>query len=72
MRTNQTRWSLGHGKPLVPSRWQATVLCDREHANVQVSNIEPSPGGLAVGSRRFRFARGETGIFASAACAECE
>jgi hypothetical protein len=24
MLTNQTRWSLGHGKPLVPSRWQAT------------------------------------------------
>ena len=25
MLTDQTRWSLGHGKPLVPSRWQATV-----------------------------------------------
>ena len=24
MLTNQTRWSLGRGKPLVPSRWQAT------------------------------------------------
>jgi hypothetical protein len=24
MLTDQTRWSLGHGKPLVPSRWQAT------------------------------------------------
>ena len=25
MLTDQTRWSLGRGKPLVPSRWQATV-----------------------------------------------
>jgi hypothetical protein len=25
MLTDQTRWSLGHGKPLVPSRWQATT-----------------------------------------------
>ncbi|MGH3710997.1 MAG: DDE-type integrase/transposase/recombinase [Pseudonocardiaceae bacterium] len=25
MLTNQTRWSLGHGNPLVPSRWQATT-----------------------------------------------
>jgi hypothetical protein len=24
MLTDQTQWSLGHGKPLVPSRWQAT------------------------------------------------
>jgi hypothetical protein len=24
MLTDQTRWSLGHGKPLVSSRWQAT------------------------------------------------
>ena len=24
MLTDQTRWSLGRGKPLVPSRWQAT------------------------------------------------
>jgi hypothetical protein len=24
MLTNQTRWSLGHGKPPVRSRWQAT------------------------------------------------
>jgi hypothetical protein len=26
MLTDQTRWSLGRGKPLVPSRWQATGL----------------------------------------------
>jgi hypothetical protein len=26
MLTDQTRWSLGHGKPLVPSRWQATPV----------------------------------------------
>jgi hypothetical protein len=25
MLTDQTRWSLGRGNPLVPSRWQATV-----------------------------------------------
>jgi len=25
MLTNQTRWSLGHGNPVVPSRWQATT-----------------------------------------------
>jgi hypothetical protein len=24
MLTDQTRWSLGRGNPLVPSRWQAT------------------------------------------------
>jgi hypothetical protein len=26
MLTDQTRWSLGRGKPLVPSRWQATYM----------------------------------------------
>jgi hypothetical protein len=26
MLTDQTRWSLGHGNPLVPSRWQATTF----------------------------------------------
>lgn len=29
MLTDQTRWSLGRGKPLVPSRWQATVAGER-------------------------------------------
>ena len=27
MLTDQTQWSLGHGNPVVPSRWQATGTC---------------------------------------------
>jgi hypothetical protein len=33
MLTNQTRWSLGHGKPLVPSRWQATESAGQRGAH---------------------------------------
>jgi hypothetical protein len=26
-----TRWSQGHGKPVVPSRWQATHVANKPH-----------------------------------------
>jgi len=29
--TTRPRWSLGHGKPLVPSSWQATLTSQGHH-----------------------------------------
>ncbi len=42
MLTDQPRWSLGRGKPLVPSRWQATSV---DAPGARVASWLRAPGG---------------------------
>lgn len=46
MLTDQTRWSLGHGKPLVPSRWQATLS---DYDNDMFRAVHDAFGHAAIG-----------------------
>ena len=54
--TDQTRWSLGRGKPLVPSRWQATG--DGGHAS-PVYDVGVRGRDARKKERRQRYQRGQ-------------
>jgi hypothetical protein len=54
MLTDQTRWSLGHGKPLVPSRWQATECGPGLEVGAAGRRALISPLGTACDGTRAR------------------